>query len=184
MGSGKKSDIKITNNKGRLSDEEIQRMVDEAKEYEQQDNAARERVDARNGLETYAHTVKSTLSEHGDKLSADDKATVERKAEEVMKWLDPAEHAEKEEFESMQKDPSDWPTPSSARCMAARPDPVAAAAALDPLWRRWTKNYEQQLKTDVSLTMQTSGIARQCGNPTRQCCFLMRALAKDHLSSR
>merc|ERR1711977_351232 len=69
-GSGKKSDIKITNNKGRLSDEEIQRMVDEAKEYEQQDNAARERVDARNGLETYTYTVKSTLSTQRRKSSS------------------------------------------------------------------------------------------------------------------
>merc|ERR1711977_530646 len=69
-GSGKKSDIKITNNKGRLSDEEIQRMVDEAKEYEEQDNAARERVDARNGLETYAYTVKSTLSTQRRKSSS------------------------------------------------------------------------------------------------------------------
>merc|ERR1712144_73091 len=50
--SGKKANITITNDKGRLSDEEIQRMVDEAKEFEQQDNAASERVDARNGLET------------------------------------------------------------------------------------------------------------------------------------
>merc|ERR1711959_514821 len=128
-GSGKKSDIKITNNKGRLSDEEIQRMVDEAKEYEQQDNAARERADARNGLETYAYTVKSTLSEHGDKLSADDKATVERKAEEVMKWLDTAEHAEKEEFESMQKDLSDVANPIFGKMHGGEAGPSSGSSA-------------------------------------------------------
>merc|ERR1712144_115101 len=128
-GSGKKSDIKITNNKGRLSDEEIQRMVDEAKEYEQQDNAASERVDARNGLETYAYTVKSTLSEHGDKLSADDKATVERKAEEVMKWLDTAEHAEKEEFESMQKDLSDVANPIFGKMHGGEAGPSSGSSA-------------------------------------------------------
>merc|ERR1711977_437575 len=131
-GSGKKSDIKITNNKGRLSDEEIQRMVDEAKEYEQQDNAARERVDARNGLETYAYTVKSTLSEHGDKLSADDKATVERKAEEVMKWLDTAEHAEKEEFESMQKDLSDVANPIFGKMHGGEAGPSSSGSSAGP----------------------------------------------------
>merc|ERR1712093_563717 len=102
--SGKKANITITNEKGRLSDADIQRMVDEAKEFEAQDNAARERVDAKNGLETYAYSLKNTLSEHGDKLEADDKAAVEAKVTEVMQWLDTAEHAEKEEFESMQKE--------------------------------------------------------------------------------
>merc|ERR1712093_897392 len=102
--SGKKANITITNEKGRLSDADIQRMVDEAKEFEAQDNAARERVDAKNGLETYAYSLKNTLSEHGDKLEADDKAAVEAKVQEVTTWLDTADHAEKEEFESMQNE--------------------------------------------------------------------------------
>jgi len=77
-------------------------MVDEAKEFEAQDNAARERVDARNGLETYCYGLKNSLAE--GKLSDEDKATVEAKVQETMNWLDTAEHAEKEEFESMQKE--------------------------------------------------------------------------------
>merc|ERR1711963_702310 len=63
-GSGKRGDIKITNNKGRLSDEEIQRMVDEAKEFEAQDNKERERVDAKNSLESFTYQIKNSLSEH------------------------------------------------------------------------------------------------------------------------
>merc|ERR1712054_362426 len=90
-GSGKRGDIKITNNKGRLSDEEIQRMVDEAKEFEAQDNKERERVDAKNSLESFTYQIKNSLSEHEDKLSAEDKASVQGKVEEVMKWLDTAE---------------------------------------------------------------------------------------------
>jgi len=102
--SGKKANITITNEKGRLSEADIQRMVDEAKEFEAQDNAAKERVDARNALETLTYSLKNSLAEHGDKLEADDKAAVEAKVQEVTTWLDTADHAEKEEFESMQNE--------------------------------------------------------------------------------
>merc|ERR1711977_393516 len=114
-GSGKRGDIKITNNKGRLSDEEIQRMVDEAKEFEAQDNKERERVDAKNSLETFTYQIKNSLTEHEDKLSAEDKASVQSKVEEVMKWLDTAEHAERDEFESMQNELSTVTNPIFAK---------------------------------------------------------------------
>merc|ERR1711977_294426 len=114
-GSGKRGDIKITNNKGRLSDEEIQRMVDEAKEFEAQDNKERERVDAKNSLESFTYQIKNSLSEHEDKLSAEDKASVQGKVEEVMKWLDTAEHAEKDEFESMRNELSAVTNPIFAK---------------------------------------------------------------------
>merc|ERR1712225_143705 len=103
-GSGKKANITIKNEKGRLSDADIKRMVDEANEFEAQDNAAKERVDARNALETLTYSLKNSLAEHGDKLEADDKAAVEAKVQEVTTWLDTADHAEKEEFESMQNE--------------------------------------------------------------------------------
>merc|ERR1712159_685615 len=61
--SGKKANITITNGKGRLSDADIERMVNEAKEFEEQDNLARERVDARNALESYCYSMKSTVAE-------------------------------------------------------------------------------------------------------------------------
>merc|ERR1712225_72856 len=102
--SGKKANITITNEKGRLSEADIKRMVDEAKEFEAQDNAAKERVDACNALESYTYSLKNSLTEHGDKLEADDKAAVEAKVTEVTTWLDSADHAEKEEFESMQNE--------------------------------------------------------------------------------
>merc|ERR1712188_225536 len=102
--SGKKAHITITNEKGRLSEEDIKRMVAEAKEFEEQDNQARERVDAKNALESYCYSLKNSLVEHGDKLEADDKAAVAAKVQEVTTWLDTANHAEKEEFESMQNE--------------------------------------------------------------------------------
>merc|ERR1711934_955611 len=104
--SGKKANITITNDKGRLSDADIERMVNEAKEFEEQDNKAKERIDAKNGLESYAYNMKNQINDDKfkDALEEDDKKAIESKVEEVMTWLETAEHAEKEEFESMQKE--------------------------------------------------------------------------------
>merc|ERR1711861_43992 len=104
--SGKKANITITNDKGRLSKDDIDRMVREAEQYADEDKAAKEKIDAKNGLESYCYSMKNTIGEEKFKeaVSEDDKKAIEDKIDEVMKWLDTAEHAEKEEFESMQKD--------------------------------------------------------------------------------
>jgi len=104
--SGKKANITITNDKGRLSKDDIERMVREAEQYAEEDKAAKEKIDAKNGLESYCYSMKNTIGEEKFKeaVSEDDKKAIEDKIDEVMKWLDTAEHAEKEEFESMQKD--------------------------------------------------------------------------------
>merc|ERR1712146_776215 len=100
--SGKKANITITNEKGRLSDEDIQKMVNEAKEFEAQDAAAKERVEARNNLESYAYQLKTTTAEASfEDTTGADGAALKAKVEETMQWLDTAEHATKEEFDSM-----------------------------------------------------------------------------------
>merc|ERR1712188_9436 len=101
--SGKKANITITNDKGRLSDADIERMVNEAKEFEEQDNKALERVDSRNALESYCYSLKNTMAEgtFAEAVGEASKAELETKVQETMQWLDPAEHAEKEEFDSM-----------------------------------------------------------------------------------
>lgn len=77
--AGKKERITITNDKGRLSQEEIDRMVAEAEEFAEQDKAVRAKVDARNKLETYCYNMKTTLSEKlGDKLDEEEKETVRK----------------------------------------------------------------------------------------------------------
>lgn len=130
--SGKKANITITNEKGRLSEADIQRMVDEAKEFEAQDNAAKERVDARNALESYTYSLKNSLTEHGDKLEADDKAAVEAKVTEVTTWLDSADHAEKEEFESMQNELQAVANPIFAKMHQQPGNTEAAGTAAGP----------------------------------------------------
>merc|ERR1711966_243287 len=104
--SGKKANITITNDKGRLSKDDIDRMVREAEQYADEDKLAKERIDAKNGLESYCYQMKNTASEDKFKsaVSEDEAKAVNDKVEEVMQWLETAEHAEKDEFESMQKD--------------------------------------------------------------------------------
>eukprot|EP00656_Telonema_subtile_P008980 TRINITY_DN141_c0_g1_i2.p1 TRINITY_DN141_c0_g1~~TRINITY_DN141_c0_g1_i2.p1 ORF type:complete len:694 (-),score=258.68 TRINITY_DN141_c0_g1_i2:276-2357(-) len=104
--SGKKANITITNDKGRLSKDDIERMVREAEQFADEDEQAKERIDAKNGLESYAYNMKNQINDDKfkDALEEDDKKSIEDKVSEVMKWLDTAEHAEKEEFESMQKE--------------------------------------------------------------------------------
>jgi len=104
--SGKRANITITNDKGRLSKDDIERMVREAEQYADEDKAAKEKIDAKNALESYCYSMKNTVGEEKFKeaVSEEDKKAIEDKVDEVMKWLETAEHAEKEEFESMQKD--------------------------------------------------------------------------------
>jgi len=104
--SGKKSSITITNDKGRLSKDDIERMVREAEQFADEDKQAAERISSKNALESYCYSMKNTLGE--DKFKAaigeDERKTMETKVEETTKWLEHAENATKEEFESMQKE--------------------------------------------------------------------------------
>jgi endoplasmic reticulum chaperone BiP len=78
-GTGKSESITITNDKGRLSPEEIERMVQEAEQYADEDKAAREKIEARNGLENYAFSLKNQVNDQeglGGKIDEEDKETV------------------------------------------------------------------------------------------------------------
>merc|ERR1712166_1267539 len=75
--TGKSSKITITNDKGRLSKEEIERMLAEAEKYADEDKQVAERVQAKNALESYSYSLKSTLSDNADKFEAADKETLQ-----------------------------------------------------------------------------------------------------------
>eukprot|EP01012_Entosiphon_sulcatum_P005730 TRINITY_DN125_c0_g2_i1.p1 TRINITY_DN125_c0_g2~~TRINITY_DN125_c0_g2_i1.p1 ORF type:complete len:667 (-),score=164.30 TRINITY_DN125_c0_g2_i1:14-1981(-) len=104
--TGKKSQITITNDKGRLTKEEIERMVNDAKKYENDDKKQRERIEAKNGLENYAYSMKNTIGDDkvADKLDAADKQQLQSAVEEAIRWLESNQTAEKEEFEARQKE--------------------------------------------------------------------------------
>ena len=99
--TGKDNKITITNDKGRLSKEEVDRMVQEAEQHRAEDEQQRERISARNSLEAYAFQMKSTIDEPSlkDKLSEDDKQTILNKCNEVLSWIDGNQLASKDEFE-------------------------------------------------------------------------------------
>merc|ERR1711879_739383 len=103
---GKSNQITITNEKGRLSQAEIDRMVQEAEKYAAEDEANRTKVEAKNGLENYCFTMRNTLQEEKlqDKFEADDKSKIETAVQEALDWLDKNQLAEKDEFENKQKE--------------------------------------------------------------------------------
>jgi L1 cell adhesion molecule like protein len=103
--TGKENKITITNDKGRLSQDEIERMVAEAEKYKAEDDANKNRIEAKNGLENYCYSLKNSISseEVKNKIPEDDKKTLEDAIEETIKWLDGNLTAEKEEFEEKQK---------------------------------------------------------------------------------
>merc|ERR1711975_196732 len=104
--TGKRQDITITNDKGRLSKDEIERMVNDAEKYKAQDEAMREKVNAKNGLESYAFNLKSSVDDDKfkDKISDEDKKTIQEKCDEVLSWMDANPSAEKDEIEAKQKE--------------------------------------------------------------------------------
>lgn len=97
--TGLSKNIVIKNDKGRLSQAEIDRMVSEAEKYKEEDDRQRERVAARNQLEAYVFGVKQALDDAGDKLSDQDKEPVRRECEDALKWIDNNILAEKDEYE-------------------------------------------------------------------------------------
>ncbi|XP_058018874.1 heat shock-related 70 kDa protein 2 [Ahaetulla prasina] len=104
--TGKENKITITNDKGRLSKDDIDRMVQEAERYKAEDEANRERVVSKNALESYAYNIKQTVEDDKlkGKISEQDKQRVLEKCQEVINWLDRNQMAEKEEFEHKQKE--------------------------------------------------------------------------------
>jgi len=106
-GTGKSEKITITNEKGRLSQEEIDRMVREAEEFAEEDKKVKERIDARNALETYVYNMKNQISDKdklADKLESDEKEKIEAAVKEALEWLDDNQTVEKEEFEEKLKE--------------------------------------------------------------------------------
>lgn len=104
--TNKENKITITNDKGRLSKEDIERMVNEAEKYRNEDEKQKETIAAKNGLESYCFNMKATLDEDNlkTKISDSDRTTILDKCNETIKWLDANQLADKEEYEHRQKE--------------------------------------------------------------------------------
>jgi len=103
--SGKTNKITITNDKSRLSQDDIDRMVKEAEQFKEEDELQKAKVEARNGFENYVYQIKNTLSgELKDKFAADERQILENLVHDNLKWIDDGEQHTKEEYDAKQKE--------------------------------------------------------------------------------
>uniref|UniRef100_A0A6N2NJ17 Uncharacterized protein n=1 Tax=Salix viminalis TaxID=40686 RepID=A0A6N2NJ17_SALVM len=104
--TGQKNKITITNDKGRLSKEDIEKMVQEAEKYKSEDEEHKKKVESKNSLENYAYNMRNTIKDEkiSSKLAADDKKKIEDAIDNAIQWLDSNQLAEADEFEDKMKE--------------------------------------------------------------------------------
>ena len=122
-GSGKTEKITITAEKGRLSEEEIERMVQEAEEFAEEDKRTKERIDGRNSLESYCYQLKNTLDDEDKPLdiSEEERESMDEAIKEVLEWLDDNQEAEKEDYDAKQKELESLANPIISAAYQAAP---------------------------------------------------------------
>lgn len=104
-GTGKQQSLTITSEKGRLSEEEIEKMVQEAEEFAEQDKNEKEKVTARNELESYLYNLKNSISDTlSAKLSDEDKTTLSKTVDDALVWLEDRPASEKSDYDGKQKE--------------------------------------------------------------------------------
>lgn len=106
-GTGNKNKITITNDQNRLTPEDIERMVNDAERFADEDKKLKERIDARNELESYAYSLKNQIGDKeklGGKLSPEDKEAIEKAVEEKIEWMESHQDAELEDFQAKKKE--------------------------------------------------------------------------------
>jgi heat shock protein 5 len=105
-GTGNKNKITITNDHNRLSPEDIERMINDAEKFADEDKALKEKVEARNELESYAYSLKNQIADKeklGGKLSDEEKETIEKAVTEEIDWLEANKEASVEDMQEHKK---------------------------------------------------------------------------------
>ena len=106
-GTGKSESITITNDQGRLSKEEIEQMVNDAEKFAEEDKVLKEKIDAKNSLDSYLHSMRNTIEDKeklANKINSDDKEKIQDALKEHQEWLDSNQDADKEDYEEQLKD--------------------------------------------------------------------------------
>merc|ERR1712054_445345 len=106
-GTGKKEQITITNDKGRLSKEEIERMIKDSEKYAEEDKAIKEKIDAQNSFENYIYQMQRSIEDKdklAEKLEEEDKSTIKDALTDAQDWLNANSDAEKDDFEEKLKE--------------------------------------------------------------------------------
>ncbi|CAI5946529.1 unnamed protein product [Closterium sp. NIES-64] len=130
--SGQKNKITITNDKGRLSKEEIERMVEEAEKYKEDVEQHKKRVEAKNALENYSYGMHNTVRDDKitGKLSPEDKKAIEKAGDETIDWLDKNQLADVDEFEDKQKELEGICNPIVSKMYQVGAGPVPGAGGM------------------------------------------------------
>merc|ERR1711861_65292 len=109
-GTGASEKITITNDKGRLTEEQIEKMIKDAEEFAEEDKLAKERIDARNAFDGYIHSMKSAIEGSGEnkglgeKMDEDEKETIDDAIKDGQDWLSSNPEADAEEIKEKQKE--------------------------------------------------------------------------------
>jgi heat shock protein 5 len=117
-GSGNQNSITITNDQNRLTPEDIDRMINDAERFAEEDKMVRERVDAKNELESYTYSLKTQVNDEeklGSKLSEEEKQSILTVVDEAIEWLDSNPEAETEEYQAKKKEVEDVAGPIISR---------------------------------------------------------------------
>jgi len=152
--SGKSNKITITNENNRLSKDDIERMVEEASKYAEEDKVRAEKVEARNGFETYLYNVRNSLNEDKvkEKLGQDaEDATAQ--VDEELKWLSENENATTEEFKERQSDAEKKFMPIMAKLYQ---DGAAGSSGSSGGQPQMTPEMEEQLRNAMEQQASTS----------------------------
>jgi heat shock protein 5 len=133
-GTGKSESITVTNDKGRLSKEEIEAMIRDAEKFADQDKALKEKIDAKNSLENYVYTMRNTIEDKeklADKIEADDKEKIKEALQTAQDWLKEHEEAEKEDLEAQVKELQSVCDPIIAKVYKQHGGPQAGGSSED-----------------------------------------------------
>ncbi len=133
-GTGKSESITVTNDKGRLSKEEIEAMIRDAEKFADQDKALKEKIDAKNSLENYVYTMRNTIEDKeklADKIEAEDKEKIKEALQTAQDWLKEHEEAEKEDLEAQLKELQSVCDPIIAKVYKQHGGPQAGGSSED-----------------------------------------------------
>jgi heat shock protein 5 len=128
-GTGNKNKITITNDHNRLSPEDIERMINDAEKFADEDKKVKELVEARNELESYTYSLKNQIGDKeklGGKLSDDDKKTIEEAVDETISWLDSNKDASVDDLKDQKKDLEAKVQPIISKLYAGQAPPEGA----------------------------------------------------------
>ncbi|KAK6526127.1 ATPase with role in protein import into the ER [Arthrobotrys megalospora] len=136
-GTGKSESITIKNDKGRLSQEEIDRMIEEAEKFAEEDKLVKEKIESRNGLENYAYSLKNQVADEeglGGKIEEEDKEKLNAAIKEATEWLEAnAATATKEDFDEAKEKLSAVAYPITSKLYGGAGGPGGAPTEEEPL---------------------------------------------------